>query len=1138
MSTVTVLTSRGQLLTKVHKRLDDGTIQTKPYANASTFHAELLPFNDIRDLARIISGLSEEYYSCIIRGDPRDGADLSNMNRKLRPPTESDPREPDIVPSRDGKRWLKLDLDALPMPPSPGLDLDGERIVGVQDPATVVRAIIKEYLPAYFHGVSFYYSFSASAGVKPWSEVRLGLYYVLDRLIPDKALYRWAKALGVVDAAVFTPNQCNYTAAPLFFGGLEDPCAGWRSGLIEEVSGTVSIPHAAVAEPLPRPKNASRPLRVTDRSADRLRAYALAALNGEADDLKAMRGGTGRNNKLRDAAYSAAGFIPHDLLTAQEIEDTLMSAAEACNLVSDDGEDKTLDTLRRSIDAGAAAPRDLPPERLQGTISTTPPSGSDAGSADDAEPTVTFEEVLEWARAATISGLPRIFQDMRYLPDSQTRNAEREAIFDALKEATGVNKTALKRDFAASTPDQEQPERETLSQQLLNLILDAGVTLWRDPDGEPYISLTLDAHQEHHRLKTQAVKRWVQRLWYEETGGAIGREPLSEALGVLEGKAIHDGEEHETFIRVAELGEGAQTHIYIDMGDPHWHALEVTAEGWRVVDAAATPVRFIRSGGMLALPTPVPGAVADIAAALGIPHLDPEDETRPFRPFQASVAWLLQAFRVRGPFPILPLFGQQGAGKSTFTKRLCWLLDPHSATLRVLSRDDRDILIAARHSWLQAKDNVSTLSQWTSDAFCRLATGGAISTRTLYTDGEETILNAKRPLLLNGITNFLEQQDLVDRAIVASLPAIPEEDRLPESALEARYEEQRPRALGALLDVVATGIARSGERHLARLPRMADFAEWVVSCSPALGWDAEDFLNWYAGTKTDLIREALDASPIVPYLLRLADSNPGGFERSPSELLTELNDLAGLSEGRKRVPHGWPKRAQSLTNELKRLTPALLAAEGIEVVHGRDSRSKTWSFRNVGKSSASSAQQPWTIEKTRPARDSSNADDSRAHRHSSALIGITDADDADARKPSALRESRPARPSSDNADDADEIPALRGEPEKNMSGDLEAQLLKRADSLTDRYSRLSKEQLREKWRGAAASYSPPSDLTTAAKDDPLAATVALELASSDHATGAMQPISDYLEAARAATTGPDLDAPAETPLALPAGIPL
>lgn len=1023
MSTVTILTAKGShLLTKSHKRLPSGDVETTGYGKAVTFTARVAPFRTITDLAGILDSLSTEPYRCIVRADLRDGANPFSLNRKLKR-TANDAREPDLVANLEGKRWVKLDLDSLAMPHSDGLEYQDGEIVGISDPVTVVRAVIATYLPPYFQGVSVYYAFSASAGVKPWNEVRLGLYYVLDRPIPDKVLARWAKRLQVVDPAVFTPNQCNYTAAPIFHG-MRDPCAGWRSGLIELEHGELSIPERDLAEPV-KQRPPAREQRDPEREPNpkRERAYVLAALDSEAAALKSVKEGN-RHLALRDAAYALGGYVRPGLLEAHEVEDSLYKAATANGLVDDDGEAKVRDVLERALAAGAEAPRELPPERPQGKLTLAPdaPSTDD----DDDERSVKFEDLLERVTTATINDLPSVFMDMRYLADSGARNAQRDAIFKALKEATGVGITALKRDYAASQAGQEEPERETLAQQLLGLVLEAGVLLWHDPDGEPYITLTLESHQEHHRLKTQAVKRWVQRLWYEETGGTIGREPLSEALGVLEGKAIHDGEQHETFIRVAELGEGADATIYIDMGDPHWHAIEVNAGGWRVINSAATPVRFIRSGGMLALPTPQPGTVADIAAALGIPHLDPQDDTRPYRPFQGAVAWLLQAFRVRGPFPILPLFGQQGAGKTTFTKRLCWLLDPHSATLRVLSRDDRDILIAARHSWLQAKDNVSTLSQWTSDAFCRLATGGAISTRTLYTDGEETILNAKRPLLLNGITNFLEQQDLVDRAIVVSLPAIPEDQRQPESELEAAYERQRPKALGALLDVVATGLSRGGERHLERLPRMADFAEWIVACSPALGWDAEDFLEWYASTKTDLVREALDASPIVPYLLQLIRQNPEGVEMQPSELLAELNTLAGLTEGKKRAPHGWPKRAQSLTNELKRLKPALLAAEGIEIEQEREKSARKWTLRKVGKSSSSSSPRFWTREKARAARENPGDDDSTAHRHPSSPVVTSSATVTMAPEASSPEKARPTRHRDDDDDDDDGMPTLRG----------------------------------------------------------------------------------------------------------------
>src|SRR5690606_20532957 len=150
------------------------------------------------------------------------------------------------------------------------------------------------------------------------------------------------------------------------------------------------------------------------------------------------------------------------------------------------------------------------------------------------------------------------------------------------------------------------------------------------------------------------------------------------------------------------------TAIVIDMCDDSRHVIEVTRDGWRIITSQENSVRFIRTPGMLALPTPQPGDLHALSEALGIPAA--VEDGSPNRAFQGAVAWLLPAIRMDGPYPLQPRFGEQGAGKSNYTRRLCSLLDPHTATLRVLSRDDRDIVIAARNSWLQAKDNVSQLN--------------------------------------------------------------------------------------------------------------------------------------------------------------------------------------------------------------------------------------------------------------------------------------------------------------------------------------------------------------------------------------------------------------------------------------------
>ena len=67
-------------------------------------------------------------------------------------------------------------------------------------------------------------------------------------------------------------------------------------------------------------------------------------------------------------------------------------------------------------------------------------------------------------------------------------------------------------------------------------------------------------------------------------------------------------------------------------------------------------------------------------------------------------------------------------------------------------RDDVDVIItAARGSWAVTFDNLSEMRPWLSDAFCRLASGGGLGKRQLFTDGDEYVLRAQRPVILNGI---------------------------------------------------------------------------------------------------------------------------------------------------------------------------------------------------------------------------------------------------------------------------------------------------------------------------------------------------------------------------------------------------
>src|SRR3974390_2283279 len=190
-----------------------------------------------------------------------------------------------------------------------------------------------------------------------------------------------------------------------------------------------------------------------------------------------------------------------------------------------------------------------------------------------------------------------------------------------------------------------------------------------------------------------------------------------------------------------------------------------------------------------------------------------------------------------------------------------------------------------------------SLSPWLSDALCRLATGGSFAVRQLYTDDEEVLFEAARPILLNGIEEVVSRPDLGDRAIFLTLAPIEETQRRPESELWRVFEIERPRILGALLDAVVQGLRALDGVHLSRLPRMADFALWATACEPAL-WPVGTFARAYAANRRAALENIIEADPVANRV-RTMMANRTLWTGSASDLLQlcAQNDRDDFSKG-------------------------------------------------------------------------------------------------------------------------------------------------------------------------------------------------------------------------------------------------
>ena len=314
--------------------------------------------------------------------------------------------------------------------------------------------------------------------------------------------------------------------------------------------------------------------------------------------------------------------------------------------------------------------------------------------------------------------------------------------------------------------------------------------------------------------------------------------------------------------------------------------------------------------------------------------------------FILLVAWTVAAFRPDLPCPVLVLHGEQGSAKSTTAKVLKKLIDPSEPLLRSLPRDSRDLYIAASNSWVVSLDNVSGLPVWLSDDLCRLATGGGFATRELYSDDEEKIFSALRPVILNGIEEIATRSDLLDRCILLELPMIPKEKRRNEADFWREFEKMRPLILGALLDAVVCGLKNLPTTRLESCPRMADFATWIVACEPALGWRAGTFLKAYERNRSEANAVSLDASIIGEPILQIASG--GGFVGTATELLEKLDEVA--SE-RLKKQHGWPKNGRAVSGQLKRIAPNL-RANGVMVTWFREGGARRIEIQEIRETGA------------------------------------------------------------------------------------------------------------------------------------------------------------------------------------------
>jgi hypothetical protein len=189
--------------------------------------------------------------------------------------------------------------------------------------------------------------------------------------------------------------------------------------------------------------------------------------------------------------------------------------------------------------------------------------------------------------------------------------------------------------------------------------------LFHTAAGTAFADIMVDGHRETWPIRGKRFRAWLRRRYYQATGEAASAAEIRSALDLLEARAQFDASERVVHVRVAEHAG----HIYLDLADEHWRAVEIGPDGWHVI--GCPPVRFRRPAGMLPLPVPQQGG--SIEALNSFLNLSSRND------FVLIVAWLLAALRPGGPYPLLAISGEQGSAKTVMSKLLRALIDPNVA---------------------------------------------------------------------------------------------------------------------------------------------------------------------------------------------------------------------------------------------------------------------------------------------------------------------------------------------------------------------------------------------------------------------------------------------------------------------------
>jgi hypothetical protein len=487
---------------------------------------------------------------------------------------------------------------------------------------------------------------------------------------------------------------------------------------------------------------------------------------------------------------------------------------------------------------------------------------------------------------------------------------------NTLDEVPRMISDAVRKGFAEPRTD----KGAKASVEGMRILSGVGTDVIVDEHGELFLGIRQkEGALIFHPLRSTLAKAFIRRSIFRETGKPLAKEALNEIIDTIEANALDNPERVKLHLRIGRMHDA----MYLDPGWPDGRIIRITADGWSV--ETQSPVRFYRPPGFGEMPRPERGG--SLTALHELLGLDDHNWT-------LLVAFLANALRPDGPYMFLLVEGEQGSGKSLLCTIVKRIIDPSAVEKLRVPKTEHDLMIQAGENHLIVFDNTSRIRWDMSDALCSLATGTGFSTRKYYTDNESRSFRHCRPVVMNGIGQYADKPDLLERSIQLQLPAMPREGRKTEREIMAALDAILPQIFGGLLDAMAYSLKHLADTPVPRSIRMADAAHWLCAAEPAFGFPKGTIVRAIKDVQEDMMADRVINDLLVLAIVQVAGSKVSGKRSGFTGTIAEL-----LVAIREKYPNEReiPPTPAHLSNALRRLNPGFQAI-GVTVTFEKRTR--------------------------------------------------------------------------------------------------------------------------------------------------------------------------------------------------------